>query len=114
MPLSSLPSSGPTIPAGAQKVSLRDIDPSATAAREDVTTLEDSERVYAAPPLRDGGANAATATCSASGLVKSGTSLAVSESSVTTGWICDDYEITREVGRYATWSANWSYFPEEE
>lgn len=112
MPLSTLPSSGPSIPAGAQKVSLKDIDPSASASKEDVTTLEDDERMYADPPLKDGGANAATATCSASGLMK-GTSLAVSASSVTTGWICEDYEITREVGKFQTWSANWSYYPDE-
>ena len=111
MPISTLPSTGPTIPAGAQKVTLKDMDVSSSTAKEDVTDLSDAERKYADPPLRDGGANSATATCSASGIVKSSTSLEISASTVTTGWICDDYEITREVGKYATWSANWSYYP---
>jgi hypothetical protein len=112
MPLSSLPTSGPTIPAGAQKVSLKDIDVASSTAKEDVTDLADEERQYADPPLRDGGANAATATCSASGVYKSGTTLAITAETTTTGWICEDYEITREVGKYATWSANWSYYPD--
>lgn len=111
MPISTLPSTGPTIPAGAQKVTLKDMDASSSSAKEDVTDLSDTERKYATPPLKDGGANSATATCSASGIVKSSTSLAISDSTVTTGWICDDYEITYEVGKYATWSANFSYYP---
>lgn len=111
MPLSSLPTEGPTIPAGATKVSLKEIDTSSTTKNVEVTDLEDSERKYASPPLKDGGANTATATCSVSGNLKSGTSLAVSASNVTEGWICDDYEKVYEAGKYATFSANFSYYP---
>lgn len=111
MPLSSLPTGGPTIPAGATKVSLKDIDTSSTTKNVEVTDLADSERKYASPPLKDGGANTATATCSVSGTLKSGTSLAVSASNVTEGWICEDYEKVYEAGKYATFSANFSYFP---
>lgn len=111
MPVSSIPSGGPTIPAGAQKASLKDIDTSATTQNVDVTVLGDTERKYASPPLKDAGSNVATATCSASGLMKSGTTLAVTAATTTTGWICEDYEKTYEAGKHAAWSANWSYYP---
>lgn len=112
MPLSGLPSGGPTLPSGAQKVSLKDIDTdNASSNKEDVTVLGDTEREYADPPLKDGGSSAgATATCSASGLL-TGSAPSVSPLSVTTGWVCEDAEVTYETGKYATWSANWSYYP---
>jgi hypothetical protein len=87
------------------------MDTTASTKKEDVTDLSDTERVYEDPPLKDVGADSPTATCSASGVMKSGTSLAITAANVQTGWICEDYEITREVGKYATWSANWSYYP---
>lgn len=111
MPLSTIPASGPTIPAGAQKVSLKQIDTSSTTKNVDVTVLGDTQRQYASPPLKDGGADTPTATCSASGLMKSSTTLATSASNVTSGWILEDYEKVYEAGKYATWSANWSYLP---
>jgi hypothetical protein len=113
MSLSSLPTGGPSIPAGAQKVSLKAMDSASTTTKNvDVTDLSDSERKYATPPLKDGGGSStATSTCSASGLLKSGTALATTASTVKTGWICEDYEKTYEAGKYATWSANWSYYP---
>lgn len=114
MPLSTLPNNGPTIPAGAKQVSIKQMDVTATTPKEDVTTLASEEREYAAPCLVDAGENTATATCSASGLKTTTTTLAVTATNVTTGWICEDFEETYEVGKYATWSANWSYYPAEE
>jgi hypothetical protein len=111
MPLSAVPTDGPTIPAGAQKVTTKQMDVSQNTKREDVTDLADEERVYADPCLRDKPRTLATAQCSASGLLKSGTSLAVTPISTTTGWICEKYSKSREVGKYATWSASWSYYP---
>jgi len=108
--LAALPTTGPAIPAGAQKVSLKDIDTSGGTSKVDVTVLGDSEKKYETPPLNDV-SNAATATCSASGLLKSNTSLATTATTVKTGWICEDFEKTYEAGKYATWSANWSYYP---
>lgn len=113
MPLSGLPSGGPTIPAGATRVTLKEIDVAATAAKEDVTDLSSEEREYAAPPLVDGAGNSATATCSATGFLK-GAAPEPTPMSTTTGWICEDAEEVYEVGKYATWSANWSYYPPEE
>jgi hypothetical protein len=110
MPLSDVPAGGPTIPVGATQVSIKNIDASANAAKEDVTDLSSTEREYAAPVLVDGGGLTATVTCSASGIIKAGTVLAVSATTVTTGWVCEDVEETYEVGKYATWSANWSFY----
>lgn len=109
--LSSLPTGGPDIPDGAQKVSMKDIDTSSTTKNVDVTDLADDERKYASPPLKDGGTNVATATCSASGTMKTSTTLGLTPAATTTGWICQDYEKTYEAGKYATWSANFSYYP---
>ena len=110
MPLSSLPTGGPTIPDGATRVSIKAIDTGSSTPKEDVTDLASDEREYADPPLKDGGGNAATATCSATGLIK-GSLPEVSPSNVKDGWICEDTEEVYEVGKYATWSANWSYYP---
>lgn len=112
MALSSLPSGGPSLPAGAQKVSLKEIDSSATTKNVDVTVLADNERKYASPPLKDK-TNGATASCSASGLLKGGEP-GVTPITVKSGWICSDCEVTYEVGKYATWSANYTYIPPEE
>jgi hypothetical protein len=113
MPLSTLPTTGPTIPAGANSVSLKEIDVASTAKKEDVTTLSSEEREYADPPLIEAGDTTATATCSASGFVMSTTTIAPTAIETTTGWICEDCEFVYEAGKYATWSANWSYYPEE-
>lgn len=120
MPLSTLPSGGPTLPAGAQKVSLKTMaDENGTSAandKVDVTVLGDTERVYASAPLKEpggGGASGATAGCSASGLLQDG-GPEVDDNTVTTGWVCEDAEITYSVGEYATWSASWNYYPAEE
>lgn len=117
MPLSSVPGSGPSIPAGATKVSIKNMDvatASVSGKKEDVTDLSSTIREYADPVLvepADGGGKSATATCSASGFLK-GSPPAVSPKEVTTGWVCEDAEVVYEVGKYATWSANWSYYAE--
>lgn len=113
MPLSTLPNSGPTIPDGATRVSIKEMDTTSTTAKEDVTDLSSTEREYADPPLIDGQGNTATATCSATGFLK-GSAPEPTAIETTTGWICEDVEIVYEVGKYVTWTANWSYYPEEE
>jgi hypothetical protein len=116
MPLSGLPSGGPSIPSGATRVSIKEIDTAATDANyEDVTDLSSAQREYADPvlvePTEGGGA---TATCSASGLLKGSAPTPTpppTPPAQDTGWVCEDTEIVYEVGKYATWSANWSYYP---
>lgn len=116
MSLSTVPSGVPTLPAGAQKVSLKTMaDEEGTSAandKVDVTTLDDTERVYASAPLKTpgGSGNGATASCSASGVLSDSGPMA-DDNTVTTGWVCEDAEITYAVGEYATWSASWSYYP---
>lgn len=110
MPLSSLPNTGPSIPLGAKTVTVKDVDVTASAAKEDVSDLSSTEREYAAPVLVEGGSGAATKTCSASGILK-GTAPEPTPIATTTGWVCEETEVTYEVGKYATWSASWSYYP---
>ena len=111
MPISTSNASGPGIPSGAKTISIKDIETAGATPKEDVTVLGDSTRQYAAPPLIEGGTNTATRTCSASGNLKSDTTLAVTAGNITTGWICESIEKSYEVGKYATWSAEWSYYP---
>lgn len=110
MPLSSLPNGGPTIPAGAKTVTIKDVDVAASVAQEDVSDLASTEREYAEPVLVESGENAATATCSASGNLKASPPLPT-PIGTTTGWICEETEVVYEVGKYATWSASWSFYP---
>jgi hypothetical protein len=110
MALSGLPTGGPAIPAGATRVSIKNIDTASNQSKEDVTDLSHSERTYEDPPLVDGGSGAATKTCSATGFLYPSTSLGVTPIETTTGWICEDIEKVYEVGKFVTWSANWSYY----
>jgi hypothetical protein len=111
MPLSTKPTNGPSLPAGVKKVSIKDVETTVTTAKEDVTDLESTEREYADPVLKEGGGSTvATKTCSASGNLK-GTEFEPDAITVTTGWVLEDCEFTYEEGKYATWSANWSYYP---
>jgi len=111
MPLSTTPGGGPTIPAGAKTVSIKNIEKAGATPKEDVTVLGDTSRQYASPPLVEAGTNTATKTCSVSGNLKSNTTLAVTSAATVTGWICESYEKTYEVGKYATFSAEFSYYP---
>jgi hypothetical protein len=111
MPISTAIATGPTIPSGAKTISLKDIETAGATAKEDVTVLGDSTRQYAAPPLIEGGTNTATKTCSVSGNLKSDTTLAITAANVTTGWICESYEKSYEVGKYATYSVEFSFYP---
>jgi hypothetical protein len=111
MPLSTLPGVGPTIPSGATTVSIKDIEVAAATPKEDVTVLGDTQRVYEDPCLIEAGEATATATCSASGKLKSDTTLAITAPATTNGWICESFEKVYEVGKYATWSAEWSFYP---
>ena len=111
MPISTAIATGPTIPSGAKTISLKDIETSGATAKEDVTVLGDASRQYAAPPLIEGGTKTATKTCSVSGNLKSDTTLAITAANITTGWICESFEKSYEVGKYATYSVEFSFYP---
>jgi len=111
MPISTVNSSGPGIASGAKTISIKDIETAGATAKEDVTVLGDASRQYAASPLIEGGTKTATKTCSVSGNLKSDTTLAITAAATTTGWICESYEKSYEVGKYATFSVEWSFYP---
>lgn len=111
MPLSGLPGNGPTIPDGAQRVSITDTDTSNTP-KVDVTVLEDTSRQYDDAPLKTGNDGTPTATCTASGLLTGDPpEVDVPQAGVAPdGWLCDEAEVSYNVGEYATWSATWNYY----
>jgi hypothetical protein len=111
MPISTVPAGGPTIPSGAKTVSVKDVELAGATSKEDVTSLGDTSRQYASPPLIEGGTNTPTRTCSVTGNLKSDTTLAISAANVTTGWICQSFEKTYEAGKYATYSVEFDYIP---
>lgn len=115
MALSSLPTGGPTIPAGAVKTTHRliDEDSQASSQKKDVTDLSSTKREYADPPLKDvgGTTSGATETFSANGNIKGSFSLAPTPTTVTTGWLCTTVEEVYEAGEYGKWSAQWDYVP---
>lgn len=114
MPLSSVPAGTPSIPSGATKVSLKAMDPATSSTKKvDVTTLGDSQRVYASPPLKDANSEGTiTATCTASGYLSGGLpSVDAPEPNVTpSGWLTDEAEVTYSVGEYAQWSVTMNYY----
>lgn len=113
MPLSTIPSGVPSLPAGVQKISLKDVDTTSGDKKIDVTVLGDTERMYDDPPLLSGDSGQPTKTCTASGLLD-GTGPEVDAPQVgvaPSGWLCDEAEISYSVGEYATWSATWNYYP---
>jgi len=119
MPLSTLPSVGFTLPAGATnvKVANKGADPSSSNNKVDVTTLEDDARVYADAPLVDAGSGAVdgvTSTVSVSFIAQTGEIPDVTPLATTTGWICTEVEVEYAVGEYAKGTASYVYRPEEE
>ena len=111
MPLSTLTNPGAPIPSGAKTISLKDIETAGATPKEDVTVLGDASRQYAAPPLIEAGTATATKTLSVSGNMKSDTTLALTAAATVAGWICESYEKNYEAGKYATWSAEFSFYP---
>ena len=114
--LSSLPSVGPSLPAGCTNVRVRTTgaDPSAGANKLDVTTLSDNERKYATAPLVDvgGGADEDGVTqevvCSFFG-----TAPAV-DAPGSTGWVCVESETEFAVGEFVKGTATFRYKEAEE
>lgn len=104
-----------TLPEGCTNVKVKSTaaDPSSGNNRTDVTTLEDTERVYAQAPLVDAGAAADqgvshTVTCSFFG-----TPPAVNTDPAATGWICTEAEEEYAVGEMIKGTATYVYKPAE-
>jgi hypothetical protein len=114
--LSTMPSVGPTLPAGCTnvKVSSSAADPSSSSNKVDVTTLSDSARVYQDAPLVDVGAGAEdgvtqTVTCSFFGEAPEPSAPG------STGWVCTQVETEWAVGDMIKGTATYVYkAPPEE
>ena len=112
MALSGMPSSvGPTLPAGCTNVKVKTsaADPSSSSNKVDVTTLDDTERVYLDAPLVDAGSGATdgitqTVTCSFFGEAP-----AVNSNAEATGWICSEVETEYAVGDFIKGTATYVY-----
>jgi len=109
--LSSLPSVGPTLPAGCTNVKVKSsaADPASSSNKVDVTTLSDSQRVYQDAPLVDAGSGAddgvtQTVTCSFFG-----TPPAVNTDPDATGWLCTETEEEYAVGDMIKGTATYVY-----
>ena len=110
--LSGLPTiSGLTLPEGCTNVKVKSsaADPSSGNNKIDVTTLEDSQRVYEDAPLVDAGAAAddgvtQTVTCSFFG-----TPPAVNTDPDATGWLCTETEEEYAVGDMIKGTATYVY-----
>lgn len=114
--LSGLPEiNGLTLPDGCTNVKVKSsaADPSSGNNKVDVTTLEDTERVYADAPLVDAGAAAddgvtQTVTCSFFGAPPE-----VNTNPDATGWLCTETENEFAVGDMVKGTATFVYKPAE-
>lgn len=112
MPLSSMPTvAGLVLPAGCTNVKVKSSapDPTSSSSKIDVTTLNDTQRMYEDAPLIDVGAAASggvTQTISASFF---GTAPAVNASAVATGWVCTEVEEEYAVGDFIKGTATYVY-----
>jgi hypothetical protein len=109
--LSTMPTVGPTLPAGCTNVKVKSsaADPTSSGNKIDVTTLSDSERVYEDAPLVDVGAGAdegitQTVTCTFFGEAP-----AVNTDSTATGWLCTEVETEWAVGDMIKGTATYTY-----
>ena len=117
MPLSSMPSPGPSLPAGCTNVKVKNVgaDPTSSSNKVDVTTLSDTARVYQDAPLVDNGAGASpsgvttTVTCSFYGAGPSVTPI-----STTSGWICTEVETEYAVGEMVKGTATYVFKEADE
>lgn len=109
--LSSMPSVGPSLPAGCTNVKVKTsaADPSSSNNKVDVTTLSDDARVYANAPLVDGGSGAneegvtQTVTCSFFGEAPEPSAPGA------TGWVCTEVETEWAVGDFVKGTATYVY-----
>lgn len=113
--LSSTPSPGPTLPNGCTRVTVGGTYVAATEdQKKEVTTLGDTERVYADPPLIDAGANGEDGdqTVTAEWFASSITDVDISAPG-STGWVCTQVEYDYTVGEFIKGTATWKYVPAE-
>jgi hypothetical protein len=108
--LSTMPSPGPTLPTGCTNVKVRKIgpDPSGGNNKLDVTTLDDSERKYAAAPLVDVGPGADDGVTEEVVAQFFGVAPSVSAPGAT-GWVVVSVETDYTVGEFVKGTATYRY-----
>lgn len=109
--LSSMPSPGPSLPANCTNVKVKSTapDPTSGSNRIDVTTLDDSERVYATAPLVDVGGGG-----DEEGVTQMVTASFFGEAPAvdppgSTGWVCTEVETEYAVGDFIKGTATYVY-----
>jgi len=107
-----MPSVGPSLPSGCTNVKVKTTAPGAdkAAAKVDVTTLNDAERMYQAPPLNDVDPNAVDGVTSVVTCSFFGTAPTVSPAD-STGWVCTESEEEYAVGEFVKGTATYEYKP---
>jgi hypothetical protein len=116
MPLSSMPSPGPSLPANCTnvKVQTTGVDVVSSGNRMDVTVLSDAERKYQNAPLVDVDPLAGNSG-SAQVVVAQFFGVAPEPSAPgATGWVCVEVETEYAVGEFVKGSATYKYVPTEE
>lgn len=110
MPLSSMPSPGPTLPDGCTNVKVKSTaaDPSSSSNKMDITTLADSARVYADAPLIDPGPGASDGVTQTVVAQFFGVAPEPSPPGAT-GWVCTEVETDYSVGEFVKGTATYVY-----
>ena len=112
--LSGVPSVGPTLPGDLISVTVSSASGEASVQKVDVTTLNDSSRQYAFPPLIDAGGNSgADSQTVTAEFYASGVSDVTVSSPGATGWVCTQVDYDYSVGEFIKGSATWVYVESE-
>lgn len=111
MPLSAMPNVGPDLPAGCTSVKVKSsaANPTDSKNKIDVTTLDDTERVYADAPLVDAGSGADEGVTQEVVATFFGAVPAVSTNPNATGWLCVEVEQEYAVGDMVKGTATYRY-----
>lgn len=104
MPLSTMPSPGPSLPAGCTNVKVTNTR--GANADQEVTVLTDTERQYRKAILLD--TDQTVVTCS----FINDTWPAVTDIATKTGWICYEVEVEWAVGEVVKGSASYTLVPD--
>jgi hypothetical protein len=109
--LSSTPSVGPTLPANCTSVKVRNVgaDPSASNNKVDVTTLDDTERMYATAPLIDIGAGGDESGITQEVVAQFFGAAPDPDPPGSTGWVCVEVETDYSVGEFVKGTATYRY-----
>lgn len=118
MPLSGMPTiAGMTLPADCTSVKVKGsaANPTDSKNKIDVTTLDDTERVYQDAPLVDAGSGAQDGVTQEVTASFFGTPPAVNTDPSATGWLCVEVETEYAVGDFIKGTATYKYkAPPEE